>query len=748
MRFLTVGAFGILLVVMGCSESESFVSPEPAVEEEEEGTDEGGETDEVRQALPSESEGTGETSGNEEEVEEEGAGGEEDEDASESTEDLPDIVEEEEEEVEPADPTAAILLSPEELKGLFLYGLSAEMGTPLTQIGTTVAGVIAQAVVLDVTEDELQIRVFDVDDGEPVEGDSGVIESYPLEWTDDGQVSVSFEEPIVSLEVQLYQQCTYGMSSYGLIQNPLYEDELLTWGALEAYESTDCWQGGIDGSFGLNIHFLRKFGANQTYVPREVKEDSPFGFFQVQSLGSTTQLITRLPGATAEAGDGQLVYHIASEFPEKFRGAVNGVFQDWNDVFEDEVGIRPFVVKDAPAEMVPWDPRNRMIAWDGNQTLGAVAPFIEDPITGEMFSTYVLFWLADFQSMVESYEGYQEQYPDAPWTEFETTDTAMALPNWDDDSSLERRVLRRRAYPLRRLNMGEIREFKSRAAKELSGDELENFIIADFLSHELGHNLGLRHNFLGSADHENHVDSPSSTVMDYILGMGMPGQYDRGAVRYAYGDGEWSGAYLFCTDEDINSDPGCTPYDLGNPVEYWLGTLDKMAENLDVEASTNEVETKGQEQDWSTVFKRIRTFVNSMYETLGPAEEPVWTLEEVLGRIHCEEPCETHSWLRAEWALYLLYTQHFVGGGGGGGGGDWVAFPTYTAEQEAFLMESLFILVTNEEIPFTVRSAVVGKLPSTNLDSAPELVQNLTVYFTDQDSLSEEAETLLELLNE
>ena len=78
--------------------------------------------------------------------------------------------------------------------------------------------------------------------------------------------------------------------------------------------------------------------------------------------------------------------------------------------------------------MIPWDPRYRTLAWDNQQTIGAVAPFLEDPVTGEMFSTYVLFWLADFQSMVASYE-YMETNPDAPWTEFDTADNAWMVPD-------------------------------------------------------------------------------------------------------------------------------------------------------------------------------------------------------------------------------------------------------------------------------------------------------------------------------
>ena len=70
------------------------------------------------------------------------------------------------------------------------------------------------------------------------------------------------------------------------------------------------------------------------------------------------------------------------------------------------------------------------------------------------------------------------------------------------------------------------------------------------LTHELGHNLGLRHNFMGSTDSENsytdeeaqalgmRTTPPSSSLMDYLAddlySLSVFGKYDVAALRYAY----------------------------------------------------------------------------------------------------------------------------------------------------------------------------------------------------------------------
>jgi hypothetical protein len=84
--------------------------------------------------------------------------------------------------------------------------------------------------------------------------------------------------------------------------------------------------------------------------------------------------------------------------------------------------------------------------------------------------------------------------------------------------------------------------------------------IAATVAHEIGHTLGLRHNFKGS------LLPPSSSIMDYIsdeLGIAskIPGDYDIDAIRYLYGLAPALPAQPFCTDPDIRRDPSCAQFD-------------------------------------------------------------------------------------------------------------------------------------------------------------------------------------------
>lgn len=126
------------------------------------------------------------------------------------------------------------------------------------------------------------------------------------------------------------------------------------------------------------------------------------------------------------------------------------------------------------------------------------------------------------------------------------------------------------------------------------------------LIHEMGHNLGLRHNFSGSEDEANfyskselekmNIDHkiPASTVMEYIddtQALHVMGKYDIAALRFAYArkielndgsildikgtlkdtianskDPSLGGRikpYKYCSDEGADINPGCRRFDLG-----------------------------------------------------------------------------------------------------------------------------------------------------------------------------------------
>ncbi len=89
--------------------------------------------------------------------------------------------------------------------------------------------------------------------------------------------------------------------------------------------------------------------------------------------------------------------------------------------------------------------------------------------------------------------------------------------------------------------------------------------------HEVGHTLGLRHNFKGS------LVPPSSSVMEYVydpdaIQRSMPGSYDFAAIKLLYGLSTDRPKDPFCTDDGVASDPDCTPYDAtATPLTSFAG---------------------------------------------------------------------------------------------------------------------------------------------------------------------------------
>ncbi len=162
--------------------------------------------------------------------------------------------------------------------------------------------------------------------------------------------------------------------------------------------------------------------------------------------------------------------------------------------------------------------------------------------------------------------------------------------------------------------------------EELSDDE-RNAIIEKVLPivweatliHEIGHTLGLRHNFAGSEDATNFyshdelenmgVDKPVpySSVMEYpysdISALNTLGKYDIAALRYGYArevetadgsiknigtqtlkDTELAGvtlkSYSYCTDEHADANPNCNRFDEGTNYSEISKQLVSSAEHF------------------------------------------------------------------------------------------------------------------------------------------------------------------------
>src|SRR5690606_22715299 len=120
--------------------------------------------------------------------------------------------------------------------------------------------------------------------------------------------------------------------------------------------------------------------------------------------------------------------------------------------------------------------------------------------------------------------------------------------------------------------------------------------MVEVVAHEIGHNLGIRHNFkgnLGAEDDQTKPGAVSRSIMEY-LGRGyrhlnLIGDYDRMAISYGYTGVKPQNLNWFCTDEDKSEglaviavkSPECVSSDATNdPFSYWESRIDRTVELL------------------------------------------------------------------------------------------------------------------------------------------------------------------------
>ncbi len=166
--------------------------------------------------------------------------------------------------------------------------------------------------------------------------------------------------------------------------------------------------------------------------------------------------------------------------------------------------------------------------------------------------------------------------------------------------------------------VGQLKPWETLTDLEKQGvlNVLTPYVWVPTLIHEIGHNLGLRHNFSGSEDADNFyapeevaalaipaLDAPMpySSVMDYpkseVNALRALGKYDIAALQFGYADAvtledgsiakvdsaktptEGLKAYQYCSDEGVAPNPSCNPFDEGvTMVEMAQSMIDSYEE--------------------------------------------------------------------------------------------------------------------------------------------------------------------------
>ena len=278
---------------------------------------------------------------------------------------------------------------------------------------------------------------------------------------------------------------------------------------------------------------IKPYVPNFTFDSELIDEKERYGFFvnraYVKNQNDTRLQITRW--SIAESA-GPIRVLLDKNVPAKFEQAVTEGVLYWNKIFGRDV----LKVETGYADTEPQSDRSIVIRWiQWDEGPGAFANFQGDPLTGELFRGHIYF-----------------------------TSTFTKEKNQEGELN--------GALAMKHGNLCNL-DF---SASTLGKKDTVRSVIA----HEMGHVLGLRHNFAGSsavestdaqipesikkirANDTSNLHPVSSTVMDYLLpdaetvnGILIKDRaltYDRDAIAWAYlGQEPFAQPHSYCSDEHI-----------------------------------------------------------------------------------------------------------------------------------------------------------------------------------------------------
>lgn len=366
------------------------------------------------------------------------------------------------------------------------------------------------------------------------------------------------------------------------------------------------------------------------------------------------RLVKKDPASPLSEPEKPITYWIDRNVPVKYRAAIAEGILEWNKAFE-RIGFKEAIVVKQQPDDAAFDTLDYGVAsvrWMLNPTptFSAIGPRHVDPRTGEILDADIA--IEGLSLRATRALSAQILVPGLVGPEGRDAGGADAAhdPNHDGHAYCRhaQQSSEQLAYAMDVL--------EARGEVDPDGPQVQRFVL-DFLKeltmHEVGHTLGLRHNFRASRLYtEAQLSSPdftrrvgtSGSVMDYnALNLGLPGQpvaapfqttlgpYDYWAIEYAYrplpvaqereellriaARGSEPGL-AYATDEDVylGLDPEALPSDLGrDPLAFAAKRL-AIARELFKRQETRELRS---DRDYALLRRSLSYALNDVGRSVG-----------------------------------------------------------------------------------------------------------------------------------